>query len=160
MGLRSRVAAGVIGLLVAAAGLALLGLVLLGRLRDFNPMLALGCAAKPVPDPTWPPPAIVVACLLAFGVGRTIAYARERRNQPGPPPPAAARVVVQAVLVGFLGLVAGLLYYETVALSDTSVHAPITWYVRCAASVAPGWALLGATVTSLLAGHWLWYARL
>ena len=158
MGLKTRLGAGAIGLAVVALGLAILVLVLAGRLGDFNPVLRPGCEFKPAPDPTWPPPAAVVGGVIAFALGRGLAYARERRP-PAPPPPRWTELLVQGVLVLFLGAVAGLLLYETVALADTSAHAPITWYVRCAASVWPLPAFGATAVVCFLLGHWLWYAR-
>jgi fructose-specific phosphotransferase system IIC component len=66
---------------------------------------------------------------------------------------------VQAGLVLFLLLGAVLLGYETIALGDTSVHAPITYYVRCSFAVAKPATYLGAIVMSFILGHWLWSPR-
>ena len=66
---------------------------------------------------------------------------------------------VQAGLVVFLLLGAVLLGYETIALGDTSVHAPITYYIRCSYAVAKPATFVGALVLSFIFGHWLWSPR-
>jgi fructose-specific phosphotransferase system IIC component len=66
---------------------------------------------------------------------------------------------VQVGLVVFLGLGAVLLAYETLALYDTSLHAPITYYVRCSYTIARPATFIGAVVLSFIAGHWLWGPR-
>ena len=66
---------------------------------------------------------------------------------------------VQAGLVVFLLLGAVLLGYETIALADTSQHAPITFYIRCSYAVARPATFSGALVVSFILGHWLWSPR-
>jgi hypothetical protein len=70
-----------------------------------------------------------------------------------------AAIWVQAGLVVFLLLGAVLLGYETIALGDTSDHAPITYYVRCSFAVAKPATYLAAIVLSFILGHWLWSPR-
>lgn len=159
MGLKTRLAGAGIGLFVAAAGLGLAVLWLLGRLRDYNPILRAGCESKPQPDPTWPPPLIILAALTFFAAGAGLSVLQQRRGRRPVEPPRWTRLLVQGVLAAFLALVAGLLLYETLALAPGSRLAPITYYVRCAQSAAPLWTLAGAAAASGLAGHWLWYLR-
>jgi fructose-specific phosphotransferase system IIC component len=66
---------------------------------------------------------------------------------------------VQAGLVVFLLLGAVLLGYETIALADTSEHAPITYYIRCSYAVEKPATFVGALVLSFIVGHWLWSPR-
>ena len=66
---------------------------------------------------------------------------------------------VQAVLVFFLLLGAVLLGYETIALSDSSAHAPITFYIRCAYAVEKPATFAGVLAVSFILGHWLWSPR-
>ncbi len=66
---------------------------------------------------------------------------------------------VQAGLVVFLLLGAILLGYETIALGDTSVHAPITYYIRCSYVVEKPATIAGVLVVSFVLGHWLWSPR-
>jgi fructose-specific phosphotransferase system IIC component len=66
---------------------------------------------------------------------------------------------VQAGLVVFLLLGAVLLGYETLALSDISRHAPITFYIRCSYAVEKPATFVGAIVVSFIFGHWLWSPR-
>lgn len=66
---------------------------------------------------------------------------------------------VQVGLVVFLLLGAVLLGYETIALADTSLHAPITYYVRCSYAVEKPATFIGALVVSFILGHWLWSPR-
>lgn len=66
---------------------------------------------------------------------------------------------VQVGLVVFLLLGAVLLGYETVALGDTTAHAPITFYIRCSYAVERPATFIGALVLSFIAGHWLWGPR-
>jgi hypothetical protein len=66
---------------------------------------------------------------------------------------------VQAGLVVFLLLGAVLLAYETLALGDTSNHAPITYYIRCSYAVEKPATVVGALAVSFILGHWLWSPR-
>jgi hypothetical protein len=66
---------------------------------------------------------------------------------------------VQAGLVLFLLLGAVLLGYETIALSDTSQHAPITYYIRCAYAVEKPATVAGVVAVSFILGHWFWSPR-
>jgi fructose-specific phosphotransferase system IIC component len=66
---------------------------------------------------------------------------------------------VQVGLVVFLLLGAVLLGYETIALGDTSKHAPITYYIRCSYAVERPATFVGALVVSFVLGHWLWSPR-
>jgi fructose-specific phosphotransferase system IIC component len=66
---------------------------------------------------------------------------------------------VQVGLVVFLLLGAVLLGYETLALADTSKHAPITFYIRCSYAVERPATFIGAIVVSFILGHWLWSPR-
>lgn len=66
---------------------------------------------------------------------------------------------VQAGLVVFLLLGAILLGYETIALGDTSAHAPITYYIRCSYVVEKPATIAGVLVVSFVLGHWLWSPR-
>ena len=66
---------------------------------------------------------------------------------------------VQAGLVIFLLLGAVLLGYETVALGDTSHHAPITYYIRCAYAIEKPATFAGVLAVSFILGHWLWSPR-
>jgi hypothetical protein len=65
--------------------------------------------------------------------------------------------LVLAALTFFLLLVAALLAYETFALANFDRFWPITFYVRCAAEVAPLPTVAGASVICFLLGQWLWY---
>lgn len=69
------------------------------------------------------------------------------------------KLVVQVVLVAFLAMGAYLLWYEKVALTDTSLNWPITYYVRCFANGQPVPAGLGTFAITFLLGQWLWYGR-
>jgi hypothetical protein len=66
---------------------------------------------------------------------------------------------VQAGLVVFLFLGALLLGYETIALADTSEHAPITYYIRCSYAVEKPATFIATLVMSFILGHWLWSPR-
>lgn len=66
---------------------------------------------------------------------------------------------IQIGLVLFLLLGAVLLGYETIALGDTSEHAPITYYIRCSYAVEKPATFIGALVVSFILGHWLWSPR-
>jgi hypothetical protein len=66
---------------------------------------------------------------------------------------------VQAGLVVFLLLGAILLGYETIALGDTSAHAPITYYIRCSYVVEKPATIAGVLVVSFVLGHWFWSPR-
>jgi hypothetical protein len=66
---------------------------------------------------------------------------------------------VQAGLVIFLLLGAVLLGYETIALGDTSEHAPITFYIRCSYAVEKQATIAGVLAVSFILGHWLWSPR-
>ena len=66
---------------------------------------------------------------------------------------------VQAGLVLFLLLGAVLLGYETIALMDTSKHAPITYYIRCSYAVERPATFIAAWVIGFILGHWLWSPR-
>lgn len=66
---------------------------------------------------------------------------------------------VQMGLVVFLLLGAVLLGYETIALGDTSKHAPITFYIRCSYAVEKPATFIGALVVTFILGHWLWSPR-
>jgi fructose-specific phosphotransferase system IIC component len=66
---------------------------------------------------------------------------------------------VQMGLVVFLLLGAVLLGYETIALGDTSKHAPITFYIRCSYAVERPATFIGALVVTFILGHWLWSPR-
>jgi fructose-specific phosphotransferase system IIC component len=66
---------------------------------------------------------------------------------------------VQMGLVVFLLLGAVLLGYETIALGDTSEHAPITFYIRCSYAVEKPTTFIGALVVTFILGHWLWSPR-
>jgi fructose-specific phosphotransferase system IIC component len=68
-------------------------------------------------------------------------------------------VWVQVGLVVFLLLGAVLLGYETIALGDSSKHAPITFYIRCSYAVEKPATFVGAVVVSFILGHWLWSPR-
>ena len=61
---------------------------------------------------------------------------------------------VQAGLVIFL-----LLGYETIALGDTSEHAPISFYIRCSYAVEKQATIAGVLAVSFILGHWLWSPR-
>ena len=66
---------------------------------------------------------------------------------------------VQAGLVIFLLLGAVLLGYETLALANTSAHAPITYYIRCSYAVEKPATIGGTLALSFILGHWLWSPR-
>jgi hypothetical protein len=66
---------------------------------------------------------------------------------------------VQAGLVIFLLLGAVLLGYETMALGDTSGHAPITFYIRCSYAVEKPATIAAVLAVSFILGHWLWSPR-
>lgn len=66
---------------------------------------------------------------------------------------------VQAGLVIFLLLGAVLLGYETIALGDTSEHAPISFYIRCSYAVEKQATIAGVLAVSFILGHWLWSPR-
>ena len=69
------------------------------------------------------------------------------------------KVVVQLLLVVFLGLVAILLAYEGLALSDVGANWPITYFVRCFAHTN-AWATgVGAFAICTLLGQWAWYPQ-
>ena len=70
-----------------------------------------------------------------------------------------AKLVVQGLLVVFLGLLVVLLVYEAIALADAGANWPITYYVRCFANTN-GWAAgVGAFAMCLLLGQWAWYPQ-
>lgn len=93
---------------------------------------------------------------LSFLAGRLLGYVRESRGHPLPGPPQGRPAFwLQLLLPLFLTLVAGLLYYEAWALADPS-RWPITFYIRCAAIVAPVQTLAAACVVCGLFGHWFW----
>jgi hypothetical protein len=77
------------------------------------------------------------------------------------PPPRLRHpaIWVQAGLVIFLLLGAMLLGYETMALGDTSAHAPITFYIRCSYAVEKPATIAGVLAVSFILGHWLWSPR-
>jgi hypothetical protein len=52
-----------------------------------------------------------------------------------------------------------LLAYETLALGDTSAHAPITYYIRCAYAVEKPATIAGVVAVSFILGHWFWSPR-
>lgn len=66
---------------------------------------------------------------------------------------------VQTGLVIFLLLGTVLLGYETMALGDTSQHAPITYYIRCSYAVEKPATFAGVMAVSFILGHWLWSPR-
>jgi fructose-specific phosphotransferase system IIC component len=66
---------------------------------------------------------------------------------------------VQVGLVVFLLLAAVLLAYETIALADSTKHAPITFYIRCSYAVERPATFISAVVLSFILGHWLWSPR-
>jgi hypothetical protein len=72
------------------------------------------------------------------------------------PPPRLRHpaIWVQAGLV-----ISVLLGYETMALGDTSAHAPITFYIRCSYAVEKPATIAGVLAVSFILGHWLWSPR-
>jgi fructose-specific phosphotransferase system IIC component len=66
---------------------------------------------------------------------------------------------VQVGLVVFLLIAAVLLGYETIALADSSKHAPITFYIRCSYAGEKPATFIVAVVLIFIAGHWLWSPR-
>lgn len=85
-----------------------------------------------------------------FGVWRTRAAAGA-----GPAGTMRADLTIHAALAVFLAALVAALIYETYALANPPTW-PITYYIRCANLVAPGWTLLGAAALSGLLGHWFW----
>jgi hypothetical protein len=69
----------------------------------------------------------------------------------------AASVAVQGVLILFLALGVALLAYETLALVNTRLNWPITYYARCFSHTNPVPAGLGALALCSLLGQWVWY---
>lgn len=145
--------------LLAGAGLALAGLtiwVVAGSLT-----LSGSPCGNPPPSRGPIPPAVMVAtCVAAFGLGRLaglLTPVATARLASWPPSRTPGMVATQLLLVAFLGLVAALLAYETVALANPTRLWPITFYVRCAEVVAPGRTLIGAAAVSFVLGHWLWF---
>ena len=69
---------------------------------------------------------------------------------------AGVRVMVQGGVVLFLLVAAGLLVYETQAVSVKDQDWPITWYIRNFALMHPNWAALGSSAMCFLLGHWVW----
>ena len=93
---------------------------------------------------------------LSFLSGRLLGYVRESRDRPLPGQPRGRPAFwLQLLLPMFLTLVAGLLFYEAWALADPA-RWPITYYIRCAAIVAPVQTLAAACVVCALFGHWFW----
>lgn len=69
--------------------------------------------------------------------------------------PRAAELAIHSALILFLAALSAALIYETYALASPPVW-PITFYIRCANAIDPGWTLLAAAALSGLLGHWLW----
>lgn len=69
-----------------------------------------------------------------------------------------AKIIVQGGLSLLLLVGAILVAYETLAVFDSSINWPITWFVRCYASSDSAVAgVIGAFAVCFLLGHWLWY---
>jgi len=93
---------------------------------------------------------------LSFLGGHLLGYVRESRDGPFLDQPRGRPAFwLQLLLPLFLTLVAGLIFYEAWALADPA-RWPITFYIRCAASVAPGQTLGASCVVCGLFGHWFW----
>ncbi len=119
------------------------------------------CSDPPARVGQIPPLVIIGLAVAAFASGRLAGRLRD----PGWSRPTLGAsgsrripwvIVVQAVLTGFLTLVAALLGFETYALTVKGFW-PITFYVRCANDVAPLPTLAGTLTICFLLGHWLWY---
>jgi hypothetical protein len=111
---------------------------------------------------SWPQPLVVGVCLLFFAAGHFAGYLRD----PGSSlrPAMALRfghirvaAIVLAALTVFLLLIAALLAYETFALANFDRFWPITFYIRCAAEIAPLPTVGGGLIICFLLGQWLWY---
>lgn len=100
---------------------------------------------------------IVSASIAGFVGGHLVGRWIEARGPRGRSPGGAkVRGAVQIALVVFLAIAAGLLFYETRAVIDTSQNWPITWYTRCFAHLHTYWAALGSAAFCFLIGHWVW----
>lgn len=100
---------------------------------------------------------LVSASFAGFLTGHLVGRWIEARG-PGGRTQGGAQVrgAVQLALVVFLAVAAGLLFYETQAVIDTSQNWPITWYTRCFAHLHTNWAALGSAAFCFLLGHWVW----
>jgi len=93
---------------------------------------------------------------LSFIAGRLLANVREATGHPPPGPPQGRGASwLQLLLPLLLTLVAALLFYEAWALAAPG-RWPITYYIRCAAIVAPVQTLGAACIMCGLFGHWFW----
>jgi hypothetical protein len=112
-----------------------------------------------VPPAEGPIPAWIYAgsALSAFVLGGVFGVWRTRAvgSDADPSPTRAGDLVLHLALVVFLAGLAVALGYETYALATPPTW-PITYYIRCANLLAPGWTLLGAAAVSGLLGHWFW----
>lgn len=113
------------------------------------------CGATPPTQGSIPGAALAVAAVASFAIGGLVGGWRVRAA--GGPGRDTGDVAIHAVLVLLLAAVAVALGYETFALAHPTSAWPITFYVRCANVVAPGWSLLGLAATSGLLGHWFWH---
>lgn len=112
------------------------------------------CGVTPPTHGPIPGAVMAGAAVVSFFVGGLVAGWRVRAA--GAAPYVAGDVAVHAVLAIGLAAVAVALGYETFALAHPASAWPITYYVRCANVIAPGWSLLGLAATSGLFGHWFW----
>jgi hypothetical protein len=137
-------------LLAVSAGLtlALLVRVALTSNLDVSP-----CGRVPPAHGVIAPAFYAASALLSFIAGGLWQFSRSRGGGELAIP--RGEVLVEIALVLLLATAAVALGYETYALISGRVW-PITYYVRCANVVDPGWTLLGLVVSSGLFGHWLW----
>ena len=140
---------------LAAASAALFVRVLLTAGVDVSP-----CGAVPPVHGRIPPGVYAAAAAAAFVLGGFFGVWRTRSAQALGTSTRApvAEIVIHAGLVLFLVALGAALVYETYALANPPTW-PITFYIRCANVVDPGWTLLGAAALSGLLGHWLWRPR-
>jgi hypothetical protein len=120
------------------------------------------CSNPPSRTTSIPQLVQVGACVAAFVLGRVTARPKlddraqvsARSGQPAESKRIRRAIVAQASLTGALLLITWLFLFEMLTLA-AGVW-PITYYLRCANQVHPGFAVAGAAAFCLLAGRWMW----
>jgi hypothetical protein len=142
--------------------------IMLLLIVSFSPLVALDTSDNSTcgiaGSFTLPTP-IILASFACFVIGsvlrtwRVMRIARMPRAELGevrhaPDRPDVIGVATLPML--FFLLVVILLAYETWAVIDVINRWPITRFIRCADTVAPGRTALGACLIAFLFGHWFW----
>lgn len=113
------------------------------------------CGSAPPVHGAIPAGVYAAAAAGAFVLGGMFGVWRTRAVPGAAGSSARANLAIHAGLVVFLAATVAALAYETYALATPPTW-PITYYIRCANVVAPGWTLLGAATLCGLLGHWFW----